>query len=420
MIAKTLQGLLTNMKHILIIGGGLVGLSIGYELTRRKLAVTIVDKSEFGQQASSAGAGMLPPAEWQTAIHPLEQLAAISNQLHAKWATELRAQTHIDNDYRQSGSLHLAQTFGEIASLTGLINDWTELAIQNQVVSADDLAQRYPYLGAKWSEAKTCRVLTPDAAQFDNRKQIQALRKALRHHNVDCLPQTQVVSFESKDGDENQNRTPIAPRPTANLPAFAKRNVKTLEKVTLRNTGNESLQLRPDGVVIAAGPWSAEVAQPLGIQLPMQPVRGQMVGYQLDPAQFPWVHDAPTINEGSRYLVARSCGSVIAGSTIEETGFECATTDAELRELRDWAESILPCLSDENYQSGWAGLRPATFDGFPYIGALHGWSNAWVAAGHFKSGLQLSTGTAVAVADLIQKRPSQIDLSPFDPSRVMQ
>jgi glycine oxidase len=123
------------------------------------------------------------------------------------------------------------------------------------------------------------------------------------------------------------------------------------------------------------------------------------------------------INEGPRYLVPRDDGRVLAGSTEEEVGYDKRTTPEGLEELMQFAESLVPALTRDRIERTWAGLRPGSFDGFPYLGAAPGLANAYVAAGHFRSGLFTSTGTAVLLGELIRGQPPQIDLTPFHVGR---
>jgi glycine oxidase len=119
------------------------------------------------------------------------------------------------------------------------------------------------------------------------------------------------------------------------------------------------------------------------------------------------------LNEGNRYLVAREDGYVLAGSTEEEVGFDKRTTPAGLADLRSFAEALVPALAEAKLEKSWAGLRPATFDGLPYLGQIPALSNAFVAAGHFRSGLYLSGGTAVLMSQLMRGEEPDIDLEPF-------
>jgi glycine oxidase len=119
------------------------------------------------------------------------------------------------------------------------------------------------------------------------------------------------------------------------------------------------------------------------------------------------------LNEGSRYLVARDDGHVLVGSTEEEAGFDKSTTSTAIEELTRLACDLVPELRRFAVEQTWAGLRPGTYDGFPYLGAVPGLENAFVAAGHFRSGLHLSTGTAVVMGQLMRGETPIIDLSPF-------
>ena len=380
------------MKQIVIIGDGIIGLSIAYELTQRGHSVTVVSQARDRVTASWAGAGMVPPANPETAIHPLEHLAGLSNQLHPQWSAQLRQQTGIDDQFMVGGSLHLARTAGEVASLFGAVDEWQEQKINGQLLDAKDesVQQRFRFLATEFWQSSPSPLLAwqPDAAQFHNPSRLRALRAALQSSGADWVACDQPIAFEAvSDG----LRLEIDGQP-----------------------------IEADDVVIAAGPWSEQLVERLEGSLPMQPVRGQMVAYQLDPGCQPWVKTGLLINEGTRYLVPRQDGVVLAGSTIEEVGFdETQPVDSDVAEICDWATRLVPALNESSFLKSWAGLRPATYDGFPYLGAVPGRPNVWVAAGHFKGGLQLSTGTAVVIADLVEGRSTRFSLDPFAPSRVL-
>jgi glycine oxidase len=138
------------------------------------------------------------------------------------------------------------------------------------------------------------------------------------------------------------------------------------------------------------------------------PIRGQIVLFRC--------HEPPItriINEGSRYLVPREDGRVLAGSTEEEVGFDKRTTAEAIADLTEFARDLVPALREATIEKTWAGLRPGSFDGLPYLGRLPGLMNAYVAAGHFRNGLFLSTATAVVMSQLIRGEQPEVDLSPF-------
>jgi glycine oxidase len=119
------------------------------------------------------------------------------------------------------------------------------------------------------------------------------------------------------------------------------------------------------------------------------------------------------VNEGSRYIVPRDDGRVLVGSTEEEVGFDQHTTAEGLADLAGFARSLVPALADAPIERSWAGLRPAPLDGLPYLGPLPGLANAFVAAGHFRSGLFLSPATAVVMSQLLRGEAPSVDLAPF-------
>ena len=371
-----------------ILGGGVVGLSIAYELSTRGQQAVVIDANDFAAQASWAGAGMLPPSNRETAVHPIEHLEALSNQVHHEWANRLLSETKIDNGYRACGGLYLARSNGEIASLTGAILEWNDRSIDNQRLDVEALVKRFPMLTDVFRETSAgMAVFVPEAAQFHNPRHAQALLVACEQNGVRLLPNRHDIQIE------------VAEQKIC--------SVRTDQEVVIS-----------DQFVFAAGPWTEGLLSQFDVSLPMQPVRGQLALYHLSEDSTAKWSDAPLINEGSRYLVPRSDGHVLAGATIEEVGFDCHTTEDEVADLRAWAESIADDLGPENYVRSWAGLRPGTYDGFPYLGRLADFNNAIIATGHFKAGLQTSAGTAKVIADLVEHKTPEIDLTPFSPNRV--
>ena len=159
--------------------------------------------------------------------------------------------------------------------------------------------------------------------------------------------------------------------------------------------------------------WTSELLEQVDVRLPLVPVRGQMLLFKLP--EMLW---RPIINEGTRYIVPRQDGHVLVGSTTEEAGFDCRTTSEQIDDLQKLAEDLVPQLTIENRVKTWAGLRPASFDGMPFIGRLAGWDDVFVSSGHFKTGLQLSTASSVMLADEMDGVSPQISLAPFSVARM--
>ena len=376
------------MRNI-VVGGGVIGLSIAFELSSRGQNVVLIEQDKFGRKASWAGAGILMPANRETAIHPMEHLEAIGHETHRQWSGRLLEQTGIDNGFRQCGGLYIARTLGEAAALTGLLLEWDERRIEYQELEQSDFSNRFVHLAESTANSPAFKaVWAPGESQFANPRHIEALIAACQQSGVEMIQETGPASV-----------------------------IVSGEKVESISVAAD--QFAGDNFLFAAGPWTEELIEPLGVPLPMQPVRGQIAMYKIDPATVPndKIANGPIINEGSRYLVPRTDGHILAGATIEEVGFDCQTTESEVAGLRNWAEGLVSQLNDSTFVKSWAGLRPGTYDGFPYLGQLGQFENAYVATGHFKTGLQLSTATAIVMADLVEGKNPDVDLKPLSPLR---
>lgn len=271
-----------------IIGGGVIGLSIAYELLQRNWKVTIVERDQFGKAASWAAAGILLPANRLTANHPLEHLSALSNRLHAEWSKKLKTETGIDNGHHCCGGLYIGRTPGEIAALTGLQFQWADEDINfetldQKAIESHEIVTSNP--GAL-SGVKKAVALT-DESQVCNPHHIDALVAACRKRGATLLEHTQVKSIERFESTDKIARIKV----------------------------DSGTKLFSDFYVFSAGAWTEQALE--FEPLPMLPVRGQIVMFKLAKQIF-----QPIIYEGSHYLVPRKDGHVLAGATIEEAGFD--------------------------------------------------------------------------------------------------
>jgi len=382
------------MHDVLIIGGGVIGLSLAWELSKRGCSVRVVDQSEPGREASWAGAGILPAAKRHGWQHAYEQLRGLASELHSQWASELKASTGIDTGYRRCGGLHLARTAGEAAALRAWAGMMREEEVEARQVTANDVAEIEP--GLIGGEVKTGRVLSteysvlsekrkrvseavfvPDEAQLRNPRHLQALQAACLKSGVEITPHAAVRDVLIGE-----------------------------EEIGGLQTSSGGMHARQ--YCFAAGAWTGALLQRLGIGVGIMPIRGQIVLFRCKRPSIGRV-----INEGSRYLVPREDGYVLVGSTEEEVGFDKRTTDEAIADLVDFARGLVPALREAAIERTWAGLRPGSFDGLPYLGRLPGLKNAFVASGHFRSGLFLSTATAVVMSQLMRGEQPEIDLLPF-------
>lgn len=366
-----------SVPDCLIVGGGVIGLSLGDELARHGATVRIIDRGPIGREASWAGAGILPPANLETAIDPLDRLRALSHQLHREWAVRLREETGIDNGYRMCGGLYLARSSGEAASLHAFAAMLREIEIEIERLSPSEVVELEPALREIAADQLQAAYSLPGEAQLRNPDHLRALKVACERRGVKIRSDCEAIGFDCSHGRMIAVRTDVG-------------------------------LLHADRYCITSGAWAQRLLKQLGVTTGIMPIRGQMVMFKCDTPPFRRV-----LNEGPRYLVPRDDGRVLVGSTEEEAGFDKSTTDECVGELVSLARQLVPTLRDAPIENSWAGLRPGSFDGFPYIGQIPGLDNAYAAAGHYRSGLHMSPGTAVVLRQLILGDEPQIDLTPF-------
>ena len=169
--------------------------------------------------------------------------------------------------------------------------------------------------------------------------------------------------------------------------------------------------LTADHFVVCAGPWSAGVLASCGLELPVQPVRGQMLAYQ-DPSQGQM--QAMVLYQG-RYLIPRRDGVILVGSTVEEAGFDTSITPMAREALQGFAEDLVPMFRGQQPFAQWAGLRPSSPRGVPFIGSML--DNLWVSTGHFRNGLVMAPASAELLTDLMLGRTTSLDPTPYQPRR---
>lgn len=373
--------------EFLIVGGGVVGLSLAWELAQRKRSVHLLSTSQQQRPTASwAGAGILPPAPTKNIDDAYDQLRSLSHALHHVWAEQLHRLTGIDTGFRRCGGIYLASTRAELATLVANQFWWEEHGIEYEPIKIEQLHRLEPYLASSAGELLGAWRL-PGECQLRNPQHLRALWQACELAGVQMIEaQIDTLQYRSE-----------------NLPGAAYRAV-------LHDTLGQTYEA--DRICLCTGAWTRLLMEQVQLSNGIMPIRGQMLLYQC--SSKPLTH---VINDGHRYLVPRDDGLVLAGSVEEEAGYECVTTVESIEQIRTWAEARLPLLKNSALIKTWAGLRPGSFDGLPYMGHVHGTENLFVAAGHFRSGLHMSCATAVLMADLMTGQPTQMDLNPFRVSR---
>jgi len=353
---------------ILIVGGGVIGLTAAYFLAREGVRVEMVDKGDFGTEASWAGAGILPPGNPAHARTPFDQLRAHSAALFPILSADLRERTGIDNGYLRSGGLEFVGQSDHAGA-----QEWRGDGIVAEDLDEAAAVRAEPALAAGLGPA----VFLPDMAQVRNPRHLKALCAACATYGVRFRPYCPVQGFE--------------------------RSGRRITCVTTA-AGN----LAADRFLVTAGAWTSALLEPLGWKLGIRPVRGQIVLLQTG---------TPLLRHillwGARYVVPRPDGRVLVGSTEEDAGFAKRTTAEAICDLLHLARTLVPALAGAHLERSWAGLRPGSPDGLPYLGPAPDLDNLAVAAGHFRAGIQLSPGTALVLRELLLGQKPTIELAPF-------
>jgi len=367
------------MHDCLILGGGVVGLSLAYELAGHGLTVQVIDRGAIGRESSWAGAGMIPPVDKSPNASPVDQFTTAANELHKHWALELREQTGIDNGYRRCGGIYLLTGREGPADAARQVTQWRAGAIAVEELDARRLAEIEPQLQVL--DEPCGAYLLPDEAQIRNPWHMRAVLAGCLARGVVVHPGVEAEDFLLRGDRVEAVRTTLG-------------------------------ELRAGAYCIAGGAWSHALAARLGLNVPVRPIRGQIVLLAMDrtPCQ-------RIINVSLRYLVPRGDGRVLIGSTLENVGFDKSTTAAAVAELLDFGQALVPTLRQARFEQAWAGLRPGSPDGQPFLGPVPGLKNIWLAAGHFRHGLQLSTSTALAVGRMMRGEQSGFDMTPFQVER---
>ena len=365
------------MSKVIIVGGGVIGLSLAYELSRRSVTVVLAERGELARESSWAGAGILTPADLAGAREPMDRLRAHSLVHTAEWSSRLRSDTGIDNEYTACGALEVAIDDGDLASLEAAAGRWRQQGVLVEELSAAHRSRLEPRLSAEIAGA----FRLPTEALLRNPRHSRALAAGCRRLGAELLAGREVCGLET-----HGTRVTAVETPQGNLAG--------------------------DLFVIAAGAWSAHLLRPLGLELGGKPIRGQIA---LLKGEVPLVNQV--VWAGPRYLVPRRDGHLLVGSTMEDAGFDTRPTAEGVRGLLELAHRLAPASAGLTFEKAWAGLRPGTSDGLPYLGAVPGTDNLFVAAGHLRSGVELAAGTAVVMTQLLLGEKPAVPLEPFRPDR---
>jgi glycine oxidase len=351
---------LLNQK-VIVVGGGIMGCTTALELARRGCQVTVVERNIIAAQTSGesswAGAGIAFPLLPWFYKDEVNDLALAGASLYPALAEQLRTETGIDPECIRSGMLVKPPYDKDLAL------DWCARFGVAVELQGDDL-------------------LLPDVLQVRNPRLLQALKQWLVQHNVKLVEQTQLAPL----------------------------NEAELEK-TGKITGwkaNSGAVLEADVFVVTSGAWSFDLLKETSLKLDIKPMRGQILLYQLPKQTLQHI-----VYQDGFYLVQRRDGYLVAGSTLEDVGFDTGVTEIARQEMQAKAEAIMPELKDAPVIKHWSGLRPGTPENIPTIGRHPTVKNLYLNTGHFRYGVTMAPASAALVTALMLGETPQIDPTPY-------
>lgn len=357
------------MSDVIVAGGGVIGLSIAWELANHGARVKVLEQGSIGHEASWAGAGMLPPGNLAGETTAEGRLRALSHELWPEWTSTLQSESGVNTEFLNSGALELSFD----RSLTDEIETWRNAGTPVESLTQDQLHACEPELSRDVSDA----FRLPTFSQVRNPRHLKALVTACLEAGVEIVEGEPVCSWKEQGG-----------------------------QVIVETTSAEFHAA--DHLVVSAGAWSGRLLAAADASVEIAPVRGQIV--LLKCRHLPFRH---VLQVGPRYLVPRADGRILIGSTEERAGFVKQNTVKGVLTLLEFAEKVVPALQGTEVERTWSGLRPHLNREEPVIGKLPGSGRVIVATGHFRSGLQMSPGTAMLVRQLILSQEPTIPLDGY-------
>ncbi len=356
---------MTTTPDITIIGGGIIGLLTAREFIKVGATVTIIEKNELGRESSWAGGGILLPLYPWRQSDAITRLVIQSLKLYPALASQLTAETLIDPEWTPCGLL-----VAKNPDIAAAVN-WCD-------------ANGISYRPAGVDFFNTLNTIPdqplwlPEIAQARNPRLVKALKQDLINKGVALIEHCQLTAV-------------------------------TLTRNRITAITTTTGQFAVNQLIIAAGAWTGQLfAVATGHAPKIAPVKGQMLLFDAQPETLGYM-----VLDGDQYLIPRRDGKILAGSTVEQEGFNKTTTTEARDRLHAFAVNLLPPLRNFPVINHWAGLRPGTEHGIPYIDKHPEIGNLYINAGHFRNGLAMGPASAQLMVDLVLERPTFVALEPY-------
>jgi glycine oxidase len=369
----------------IVIGGGIIGCSVAWRLAAEGIVTTVLERGRAGQEASWAAAGMIAPQAEADGPGPFFDFCMKARDAFEAIVDRLVRDGGVDPEYDRAGILYVALDADERVQLERRAKWQRTVGAPLEELSGAEARRIEPLLSPEAIYA----IHMPTNRRTDNRKLTQAYAAAACRAGAEFVEGARVEALAIR-GER--------------APGFAMH----ADGVVM----DDGSTREADFVVNAAGSWAGEIRGLEADRVKLHPVRGQMICFEVAPGTI-----GPALFSLRGYLVPRRDGRLLAGSTMEEAGYNKAVTLAGLDKIARGAAAIVPALGAAAFREAWAGLRPATSDLLPVLGFSPSVSNVLWAAGHFRSGILLSAITGEIIADLVKGRRPAVELGAFSAAR---
>ncbi|MBA3450844.1 MAG: FAD-dependent oxidoreductase [Chloroflexia bacterium] len=351
----------TREVDVIVVGGGVIGSGIAFELVSRGVSVTLIERGRIGGEASWASAGIvsLPSRPWMKPERV--ELGRLSLERYPTLVAELEVRTGLALDYRRPGEWVIAvdEDHAEVHDAVAAWQLSMGLAIED--VPVEEARAREPALPESIIQAR----FHPDVGSLSIHRLTQALAAAARGLGATVLEETPVGSL-LREGNR-------------------------VTGVRLQDR-----DITSDMTVLATGAWTRLLGNSIGVTLPTKPVKGQLIAFADAP-----LRPACVIAGHGGYVRPRPDGTTLVAATEEEVGFDRRVTGDGVAWLLELTRTICPVLLQGEVAQTWTGLRPGSETGDPLIGPVPGYDGLWVSAGHFRTGATEAPTTAALVAEAL-------------------
>jgi glycine oxidase len=377
---------------VIIVGGGLIGGSIAFELASEKLRVAVLDRQEPGREASWAAAGMLAPGPDSPEAPALVPLGRESLRLYPQFIAAIEQASGKSTDFTRNGTFEVFRGPQAEIARNKMVAEFHRMGLSAEALSPTEARKQERSLGAGTGAV----AWLPEEATVDPRLLVEAVLAAARQNGAEIRAHCPVDALLHED------------KACAGVISGG-RNIAA-EHVIIA-AGSFCGTIAGNRIAHADGAQETGPLPQLRQYAPVHPVRGQMLALRSETVQLRKV-----LRSQHGYLVPRRDGRIIAGSTLENAGFVKEVTPQGVRQILDAALELAPALADAKIVEEWSGLRPGTPDLLPIIGPAD-IAGLWLATGHYRNGILLAPATAKIMRDWILTGKSNFNAEGFSPLR---